>query len=100
VETQIMLPGKARNYLPLLFTNVWLAQTSEGEKGQVKYEVRTRPDPRGLQDVRSSIQGLALTEDVTIKGFGGHITGGIGALLHRARTDPASKAPVHMMHKR
>jgi len=93
VETQIMLPGKARSYLPLLFTNVWLAQTGEGEKGQVKYEVRTRPDPRGLQDVRSSIQGLRTIEDVTITGFGDLAKGGIGALLD-PRTRPSSVSKV------
>jgi len=91
IETQLMLPGKARNILPLMFTNVWLAQTAEGEKGQVKYEIRTRPDPRGLQDVRSSIQGLQTIEDVTIRGFGDLASGGIGALLARAKQVPGSK---------
>jgi len=95
IETQLMLPGKARNILPLMFTNVWLAQTAEGEKGTVKYEIRTRPDPRGLQDVRSSIQGLQTIEDVTIRGFGDLIEGqsGIGALITRAKRSvpPVSK---------
>jgi hypothetical protein len=88
IETQLMLPGKARNILPLMFTNVWLAQTSEGEKGGVRYEVRTRPDPRGLQDVRSSIPGLQTIEDVTIKGFGDQMEGGIGGLLRRSKQKP------------
>jgi len=88
IETQINLPGKARNYLPLLFTNVWQSITEEGEKGQVKYMIRTRPDPRGLQDVRSAIQGLNTMEDVTIRGFGDMAQGGIGALLARAKGAP------------
>jgi len=83
VETQIYLPGKARSILPLLFTEVWLAHVEDGEKGQVAYKVRTRPEPRGFQDIRSSIQGLDQVEDVTIKNFGGQIQGGIGALLAR-----------------
>jgi hypothetical protein len=93
IETQLMLPGKARNILPLMFTNVWLAQTSEDPKGGVRYEIRTRPDPRGLQDVRSSIPNLATVEDVTIKGLGDPTSEGIGGLLRRARTpvQPVSK---------
>ena len=91
IETQLMLPGKARNIIPLMFTNVWLAQTSEGEKGTVRYEIRTRPDPRGLQDIRSSIQGLNTIEDVTIRSFGDLASGGIGALLQRAKQPPKLK---------
>jgi len=91
IETQLMLPGKARNIIPLMFTNVWLAQTSEGEKGSIRYEIRTRPDPRGLQDIRSSIQGLNTIEDVTIRSFGDLASGGIGALLQRAKQPPKLK---------
>ena len=90
IETQLMLPGKARNILPLMFTNIWLASASENEKKEMKYEVRTKPDPRGLQDLRSSIQGLQTVEDVTIKGFGDLASGGIGALLRRSK----QKAPI------
>jgi len=100
IETQLMLPGKARNILPLMFTNVWLAQTSEGEKGSVRYEVRTRPDPRGLQDIRSSIQGLSTIEDGTIKGFGDSAEGGIGALLRRAKQKPPIQPASKVMQLR
>lgn len=100
IETQIMLAGKARNYLPLMFTNVWLAGVEEGEKGQVKYTIRTKPDPRGLQDVRSSIQGLNTIEDVTIKGFGDLAQGGIGALLKRATQKPPIQPSSTVMQLR
>lgn len=83
IETQIYLPGKARNMFPLMFTNVWLAKTEEGEKGSVRYVVRTRPEPRGLQDIRCSLPGLAEEEDVTIRGFGDLASGGIGSLLEK-----------------
>lgn len=84
IETQIMLAGKARNHLPLMFTNIWLADVEEAEKKeQVKYTIRTKPDPRGLKDLRSSIQGLNTIEDVTIRSFGDLAQGGIGALLKR-----------------
>jgi hypothetical protein len=95
IETQINLPGKARNYLPLLFTNVWQAGTEEGEKGAVKYTIRTRPDPRGLQDVRSAIQGLNTIEDVTIRSWGDMAQGGIGALLARTRAKTPSLTTVN-----
>lgn len=67
IETLINLPGSAKNMIPLQFSNIWLAHTGEHEKG-VKYEVRTVPEPRGLQDIRTSIPGLSPEEDVTIGG--------------------------------
>lgn len=83
VTVQLQLPGKARNVLPLVFTNTWLAQTAEGEKG-LRYEVRTVPEPRGLQDIRTSLRGLSPIEDVTIPSFDEKATGfGIGRLLSK-----------------
>jgi len=84
VTTNIWLPGKARNVLPLLFTDVWLAGTEDTEKG-VRYLIRTRPEQRGLQDIRCSIPNLEVTEDVTIEDFGNLTKGGIGGLLSRSR---------------
>jgi hypothetical protein len=86
VITQISLPGKARDVLPLMFTNVWLSMTGEDEDGKVRYKIRTKPEPRGFQDIRSCIQGLETEEDVTIKSFEQLVPGtsGIGALLRRA----------------
>lgn len=87
IETLINAPGKARNMLPLIFTNVWLAHTDETEKGGVAHKIRTIPEPRGLQDIRSSIPGLAAVEDVTIKEFDSIKSPqyGIGAILNRRR---------------
>lgn len=86
IKTQISLPGKARNVLPLLFTNIWLCHTEESDdkkKPGLRYMVRTQPDPRGLTDIRNSIQGLELNEDVTIPSLTNAAAGtqGIGRLL-------------------
>jgi len=86
IETQLFLPGRARTLMPLQFTDVLQAITIDDEKKGVTYAVRTRPDPKGLQDIRTSISGLDTIEDVTIPGSsfddraGLH---GIGALLNR-----------------
>jgi hypothetical protein len=66
---------------------VWLAHVEEDEKGGVAYKIRTQPEPRGLQDIRSSIPGLKMIEDVTIKEFSNE-TGsryGIGSILQRRK---------------
>lgn len=85
IETQIRLPGRARSMLPLMFTNIWKAEVKEGEKGKVKFVVRTQPEPRGLLDIRCSIPGLAAEEDVTIPEFNEKAAGryGIGKLLEK-----------------
>lgn len=84
IDTQLNLPGRARNSLPLQFTDIWLAHVTDAEKG-AKYLVRTVPDPRGLQDIRCSVPGLAAIEEVTIKDFKNPTACGIGALLKKAR---------------
>lgn len=83
IDTQLNLPGRARNSLPLQFTDIWLAHTADAEKGGVKYQVRTVPDQRGLQTIRCSIKGLQPVEDVTID-FKNPTTSGIGKLLRKA----------------
>lgn len=92
LNVQLNLPGKARNVLPLLFTNIWRAFTAEGDKGRLKYMVRTQPEPRGLQDIRTSVRGLAAEEDVTISKFDeGSSRYGIGRLLARNKVPVESK---------
>lgn len=76
IETLLSAPGQSRNMLPLVFTDIW--QTIKDDDG---YSIRTRPDPRGLQDIRCSIQGLEELEDVTISDFKKAEQYGIGAIL-------------------
>ena len=86
IETQLLLPGKARAMFPLMFTDIWLAYTDEGEKGGVSYKIRTIPDTRGLQDIRTSLKDLKAVEDVTISKFDGDSSRyGIGAILQRSK---------------
>lgn len=84
IVTQIFLPGKARTMLPLSSTNVWQCFSEEGPKGQ-EYKVRTVPDRRGLQDIRTSLRGLQPVEDVTIRDFAHATDYGIGALLKKGK---------------
>lgn len=85
IETLIRLPGKARDVLPLMFTNIWLTVHKDTKEG-MKYLVRTRPEDRGLQDIRCSIRGLEAEEDVTIPNLDNAAAGrfGIGRLLSKA----------------
>src|SRR5262245_43484201 len=86
IETQLYLPGRARSIIPLQFTDVFLAVTRDDEKKGTVYEVRTKPDPKGLQDIRTSIPGLDTFEDVTIQRFDDRSTDyGVGALVSGKR---------------
>lgn len=93
VVTELMLPGRARVILPLQFTDIFLATTRDDDKRGTIYEVRTKPDAKGLQDIRTSIPGLDTTEDVTIQRFDDRSTEyGIGALLSGKKRKPATMA--------
>ena len=83
IEVQLNLPGSARNVIPLMFTNIWLAQVEASDKEGVTYQIRTRPEPRGLQDIRNSVHGLDVIEEVTISDFKNAEKYGIGKLLSK-----------------
>lgn len=85
IDTSLNLPGSGRTNLPLMFTNIWEAKVREGDKGKVQHVIRTRPDPRGLLDIRSSISGMQEEEDVTIADFKKAEQFGIGKLLTQAK---------------
>jgi hypothetical protein len=82
IVTQIMLPGKGRTMLPLSHTDTWEARA--GEKAGT-YEVKTVPESRGLQEIRSAMKGLKPVEDVTIRDFNKADQYGIGALIARSK---------------
>jgi GTPase SAR1 family protein len=87
VVTQIMLPGKGRTMLPLSHTDTWEARA--GEKAGT-YEVKTVPESRGLQEIRSAMKGLKPVEDVTIRNFKRASEFGIGALIARSQLNGKS----------
>lgn len=89
IETQINAPGSSRRMLPLVFTDIW--QTLRDDEG---YVIRTKPDPRGLQDLRSSIVGLEELEDVTIDDFSKAEEFGIGAILAKHNWSPKGATPA------
>jgi len=90
IVTQIYLPGKARNILPLTHTDCWAAQA--GEKDGT-FQIRTVPNgSRGLQEIRTSLKGLAPVEDVTIKDFRNATRYGIGALIARSQHGKGKEA--------
>jgi hypothetical protein len=64
--------------------------SEEGEKGQ-EYKIRTVPQSKGLQEIRSSIRGLNPVEDVTIKDFNNAGQYGIGALIQRSTKNAVHK---------
>ena len=82
MQNILSLIGRLRNKLPLLFSEIWQFTADTDNEGKTVFLVQTKPD-RYSPYLRSSIQGLAPFEDVTIpadrwkdpKGLG------IGALL-------------------
>lgn len=84
IVTQLYLPGRARTVLPLTHTNVWEAQAGD-QAGT--WEIKTLPEKRGLQEIRTSLHGLKPVEDVTIKDFSKAESYGVGALLRRSISD-------------
>ena len=83
ITTQIQLPGKARNMLPLLFSNIWETRSTTDEKAQ--HVLLTRSEPRGFDGIRTTIQGLTPVVDVTIKNLSQPESFGIGAILRKAQ---------------
>ena len=80
VETHIDMPGLARRRLPLVFSDVLMADVNS----QNKHILRTKPDPHGLKDIRTTIPGLEIEVDVTIPRFDSTaVNYGLGALLKR-----------------
>lgn len=92
IETQINLPGKARQLLPLLFSNIWLASGSTEDKQT--YSVRTRPEPRGFQHIRTTLQGLADVEPMTIGDWKQPERYGVGRLLAAAKPRITQQPPA------
>lgn len=81
ITTQLALSGSAKKQVPLTMSNIWRAECQSTEK-QVKYVVQTRPADRGLQTIRSSIRGMEMFEEVTIRDFNKPEESGVARLLN------------------
>lgn len=92
IETQINLPGKARNMLPMLFSNIWLAAASTDDK--VGYVIHTKAEARGFQAIRTTIPNLPPIADVNIKDFNRAGDYGIGGILKNAKSRVTATPPV------
>lgn len=82
VSVELALSGSAKKQVPLVMSNIWLAECKSTEQ-EIRYTVQTRPAERGLQTIRSSIRGLDMFEDVTISDFDNPEASGIARLLNQ-----------------
>lgn len=62
---QPMMTGRLRTKIPLLFSDIFIAECSNDGKGNVSHTLQTVPD-RVTTAVRTSMRGLDPVEDVTI----------------------------------
>jgi|TARA_Y100000310_G_scaffold345664_1_gene467915 hypothetical protein len=81
ITTQLSLAGSAKTMIPLMFTQIWQCH-SQSEDKKPKFVIQTMPEKRGLQCIRSSISGLEMFEDVTIKNFSNAQKSGIAKILN------------------
>lgn len=81
ITTQLNLSGSAKTMIPLMFTQIWQCHSRSEEK-KPKFVIQTMPEQRGLQCIRSSISGLGMFEDVTIKDFSNAQEQGIARILN------------------
>lgn len=82
VYGHIMLPGRMRVVLPLLFTNIFAFFCDSDEKTE-RFILQTRPD-RENPVIRTTIKGIQFFEDVTINNFEKPEQYGLGQLLQKA----------------
>jgi GTPase SAR1 family protein len=81
VTTQLSLSGSAKRQIPLVMSNIWLAECKSTET-EIKYTIQTRPADRGLQTIRSSIRGLEMFEEVTIRDWNDPESSGLSKILN------------------
>jgi hypothetical protein len=80
IEHQILLTGKLKQRLPMLFSDIFHMEGSTDAQGKYKYTAQTRPDARN-PSLRTSFRGLETVIDVTIGDFKNPKAYGIGALI-------------------
>lgn len=62
---QPMMTGRLRTKIPLLFSDIFIAEAENDGKGKIHHKLQTVPD-RITTTVRTSIKGLEPFEDVTL----------------------------------
>lgn len=62
---QPMMTGRLRTKIPLLFSDIFIAECTNDGKGNISHTIQTVPD-RVTTTVRTSMKGLEPIEDVTI----------------------------------
>ncbi len=82
VYGHIMMPGRMRVVLPLMFTQIFAFFCNSDEKEE-SFIIQTRPD-RENPVIRTTLQGMKFLEDVTIRDFKNPEQYGVGAMLAKA----------------
>lgn len=88
ITNRPMMTGRLVSKIPLLFSDVFYADSELDDKGKVNYRIQTVPS--GInRNIRTSIKGLEPFEDVTID-FSQELVGqGLGGILNwEARQQP------------
>ena len=75
-----MMTGRLTTKIPLLFSDVFVAEAENDGRGKVMYKIQTRPD-RMTTCIRTAIKGLEPFEDVTVNFEGNPLGQGIGGIL-------------------
>lgn len=81
IETRPMMTGRLVVKIPLLFSDVFVAEGTTDAQGKSTHRIQTKPT-QDIKTVRTSIKGLEVYEDVTIdydqplegQGLGGILT--------------------------
>ena len=80
---QMVLIGKLRNQIPMVFSEIWLCSGEEDKNGNIRYYVRTKPDKYNPY-LRSAMQGIDTVEDVTIEDWSDPTKYGVGKLVEKS----------------
>ena len=84
LDVAINSPGRSRRQIPLLFTDIFEARAEVIDKKR-KHFLLTCAEPRGFQEIRTSLRGIDPVVDVTIDDYTHPENFGIAALLRRAK---------------
>lgn len=76
-----MMTGRLKTKIPLLFSDVFVAEAETDQQGKVNYKLQTTPD-RMTTNIRTSIKGLDPFENVTIDWTKPVEGQGLGGLLN------------------